>query len=137
MNGITLYNFLIGLPVSLTTHNIGNVDSVGNVIFLAGKKRLACPNSTFMFHGVAFTGNGQYSFGERHLNEIMASVKSDETRMAKLIVSRTSLTEPQVMAMFERAATKNSDDALACGIIHEIRDVNIPQSAILVSITAN
>jgi ATP-dependent Clp protease, protease subunit len=52
MNGINLYNVLRALPVKLVTHNVGNVDSIGTAVFLAGKERYACPHSTFMFHGV-------------------------------------------------------------------------------------
>ncbi len=33
-NGITLYNVLRGLPFKLTAHNVGNVDSIGNVILI-------------------------------------------------------------------------------------------------------
>jgi len=51
MNGLNLYNVLRGLPITLTTHNVGNVDSIGNAVFLAGQTRYACPHSTFMFHG--------------------------------------------------------------------------------------
>ena len=36
MNGLNIYNVLIGLPIELVTHNVGNVDSIGNAIFLAG-----------------------------------------------------------------------------------------------------
>ena len=35
--GITLYNTLSALPFDLTVHNIGNVDSIGNVVFLSGE----------------------------------------------------------------------------------------------------
>jgi ATP-dependent protease ClpP protease subunit len=49
MNGINLYNVLRGMPFKLVTHNVGNVDSIGNAIFLAGEERYACPHSTFMF----------------------------------------------------------------------------------------
>ncbi|MGD0511561.1 MAG: ATP-dependent Clp protease proteolytic subunit, partial [Candidatus Micrarchaeaceae archaeon] len=48
MHGITIYNVLRGLPITLTTHNVGNVDSIGAVIYLAGERRYACPQSTFM-----------------------------------------------------------------------------------------
>ncbi len=34
MNGLNTYNILLGLPFELITHNIGNVDSIGNAIFL-------------------------------------------------------------------------------------------------------
>ena len=43
MHGITIYNTLRALPIKLVTHNMGNVDSIGNVIFLAGQERFACP----------------------------------------------------------------------------------------------
>src|SRR5690348_15092335 len=49
--GIAAYSALRALPVKLITHNIGNVDSIANIIFLAGEERLAVPHSTFMFHG--------------------------------------------------------------------------------------
>src|SRR5438874_2120012 len=52
MNGITLYNTLRGMPFELITHNVGNVNSIGNAVFLAGTRRYACPQATFMFHGV-------------------------------------------------------------------------------------
>ncbi len=53
-HGIALYNFLRGVSFELIAHNIGNVDSIGNAIFLAADVRYACKNSTFMFHGVGF-----------------------------------------------------------------------------------
>ena len=36
MHGLNLNNLFRGLPFELITHNIGNVDSIGNAIFLAG-----------------------------------------------------------------------------------------------------
>jgi ATP-dependent protease ClpP protease subunit len=39
MLGITIYNMLRGLPIDLTTHNVGNVDSIVAVIYLAGEHR--------------------------------------------------------------------------------------------------
>ena len=53
-NGINLYNMLKSMPFKLITHNVASVDSVGNVVFLAGDERYACANATFMFHGVGF-----------------------------------------------------------------------------------
>jgi len=32
--GLAVYNILKGLPVKTTMHNVGNVDSIGNAIFL-------------------------------------------------------------------------------------------------------
>ena len=43
MHGLNIYNVLRAFPVKLVTHNVGNVDSIGNAIFLAGEERYACP----------------------------------------------------------------------------------------------
>jgi ATP-dependent protease ClpP protease subunit len=63
MNGLNIYNVLRGLPAKIVFHNVGNVDSMGNVVFLSGDERYACPHSTFMFHGVGFdtTPSGRVS----------------------------------------------------------------------------
>jgi ATP-dependent protease ClpP protease subunit len=53
-DGMAVYNFMMALPVHITTYNIGTVDSIGNVIFQAAKYRVAAPTSRFMFHGVGF-----------------------------------------------------------------------------------
>src|SRR5881396_644821 len=39
--GITFYNFLRALPTEIVMHNIGSIDSIATVIFLAGEKRFA------------------------------------------------------------------------------------------------
>ena len=48
-SGITMYNFLRGLPKKKITHNIGNIDSIGNAVFLFGATRIASKRSTFIF----------------------------------------------------------------------------------------
>src|SRR5687767_12870728 len=69
MHGLNLYNVLRAFPVRLTTHNVGNVNSIGNVVFLAGETRLACPHSTFMFHGVGFDAQAGSRLEEKFLRE--------------------------------------------------------------------
>jgi ATP-dependent protease ClpP protease subunit len=62
MHGMNLYNALRAMPFHLITHNMGNVDSIGNAVFLAADERYACPHTTFMFHGV---GVDQVTRGSR------------------------------------------------------------------------
>jgi len=57
-HGITIFNVLRGMPIELVTHNVGNVDSIGTVVFLAGALRYSCSQATFMQHGVAFGFQG-------------------------------------------------------------------------------
>src|SRR3990172_5661306 len=49
MNGVNLYNLLRAMPFKLITHNVGMVNSIGNVVFLAGSERYSCATASFMF----------------------------------------------------------------------------------------
>ena len=51
-HGISLYNYLKGIPIEIETHNFGSVDSIGNIIFLAGMKRFSVPDARFLMHPV-------------------------------------------------------------------------------------
>lgn len=128
-SGITVYNMLRSLPITLTTYNMGNVDSIGNVIYLAGQKRIAVPASRFMFHGVGITINGQTRFEEKNLLEILGNMRNDQGLIAKIIQERTNMKTSEVHKLFLRAAFLTADDAKKRGIVHEVRDVNIPRGA--------
>ncbi len=51
-HGLSAYNYLKGVPASITTHNFGSVDSIGIVLYCAGSTRLSVPQARFLFHGV-------------------------------------------------------------------------------------
>src|SRR5687767_340379 len=72
--GIALYNTLRSMPATVTMHNMGNIDSVGNIIFLAGEHRYACPSSTFMFHGAAHHFSDPHIMDEIDTREILDSI---------------------------------------------------------------
>lgn len=130
--GITIYNILRGMPFELITHNVGNVDSIGNVIFLAGAKRFACAHSTFMFHGVGFDIVQPARFEEKTLRERMQSLDADQSRIGAIIRERTNLNAKEVKRLFFEAQTKDATHARANGIVHKICDVNIaPGSPVL------
>jgi ATP-dependent Clp protease, protease subunit len=125
MNGLNLYNVLRALPIKLITHNVGNVDSIGNAIFLAGQERYACPHSTFMFHGVGFDVPGHSRFEEKILRERLGGILADQKRIGSIMEERTNLKPSQLRNLFKEARTKDADYARSVGIIHDIRDVSI------------
>jgi ATP-dependent protease ClpP protease subunit len=135
-SGITIYNFLISLPIEVTTHNIGNIDSIGNAIFLAGKNRFACKHSTFMFHDVGFDVQNQ-RLEEKNLRESLDSLLADQKRIGDIISDRTKITPDKAGELFREARTKNSDEALEAGIIHEIRELQIPAGSPLLTLVFN
>lgn len=101
MNGLNLYNVLRGMPINLTTHNVGSIDSIGNAIFLAGRQRYACPHSTFMFHGVGVDVRAQMRFEEKNLNEVLGSILADQKRIGDLVREHTALNQRQVRSFFK------------------------------------
>lgn len=134
MCGMNLYNVLKAMPFKLVTHNVGNVDSIGNAIFLAGNPRYACPHSTFMFHGVGFDVDQRARLEEKNLRERLDSILSDQKRIGSIIRERTKLTEIEVESLFREAQTKDAAFAVGCGIVDEIRDVQIPPGGPVISL---
>lgn len=127
MHGITIYNTLRALPVKLVTHNMGNVDSIGNVIFLAGQERFACPNSTFMFHGVGRDVGAGIRLEDKMLREALDSIDADHRRIGSIIGQHTALDEAQVVELFAEARTKDAVWAEGVGMINGIREPQIPR----------
>ena len=134
MNGMNLYNVMRGLPCELVIHNVGNVDSIGNAIYLAGAKRYCCPHATFMFHGVGFDVQQGVRLEEKFLRERIDAVVSDQRRIGTVLEERTSLQREQIDGLFLEAQTKDSAFAVSCGIVHEVRNVDIPPGGPVISL---
>jgi ATP-dependent Clp protease, protease subunit len=134
MHGLTLYNVLKGLPLKLIIHNVGNVDSIGNAVFLAGTERYACPQSTFMFHGVGFDVKNAQRLEEKFLRERLDGLLQDQRRIGAVIRQHTNLNDRNIRNLFREARTKDANYALSVGIIHEIRDVKIPTGNPIISL---
>lgn len=126
MNGMNLYNVMRAMPFELIVHNVGNVDSIGNAIFAAGKYRYACAHSTFMFHGVGFDAPPNTRLEQKHLRELQDGIDADQKRIGAILQERTSLTAEEVSDLFLEARTKDASYAVSRGIVHEVRDVKIP-----------
>ncbi len=134
MQGINIYNMLRGMPFKLITHNVGNVDSIGNAIFLAGETRYACPHSTFMFHGVGFSTDGTMRLEEKFLRERLDSILADQKRIGTIIEERSTLTAGQIEPLFLEARTKDADYAVNAGIVDEIKEVDVPTGIPVISL---
>jgi len=130
--GVAVYNQLRGLPADIITHNTGCIDSIANVIFLAGSKRLACPISTFLFHGIYWDFSDAVELWRPQLMEITTSLQAAENKMRDIIVHRSNLSKEEVDAFFAEGATKDATFALSKGIINAIEDVKIPRGAHIV-----
>ena len=133
-SAVTLYNFLKGLPVKITMHNIGSIDSAANIVFMAGSDRFAAADTSFLFHGVSYTVNNTLSKGQ--LEEILSIVSGAEDKIANILASNSSLTEDAVRRLFDRGESKPASFALDKGVLSEVKDITVPDGAPLYTINA-
>jgi ATP-dependent protease ClpP protease subunit len=130
-SGFTLFNFLVSLQgkITITMHNIGSIDSIANVVFLAGQKRYAAPNASFLFHGIVmnFIAGG---YGKTFLKENLSRLDGMETRMADTISKNSKLTSVEIIDFFQQGEGKDVKFALDKGVINEIKIPSVPPGSI-------
>jgi len=124
--GIMMYNFLKALPMKITTHNIGQVDSIGNVIFMAGEERFATSNSTFLFHGIASSVQG---VSVPQMKEAFSQLQNDEKRMTDILKANSEFKPSQLTKFYREGRSIQPAEALKCKVINEIKDVEIAPTA--------
>ncbi|HND48478.1 MAG TPA: ATP-dependent Clp protease proteolytic subunit [Anaerolineales bacterium] len=135
--GITFHNFLRSLPVKVVMHNMGVIDSIATVIFLAGEERFTSPHSSFLFHGVEWTFAQQTSLSTSKLAEHSSQLKQDERKIANVYLERTALTDTEITELFKQGESKDPTFALEKKFIQEIKNPAVPKDAILISVNIN
>jgi ATP-dependent Clp protease protease subunit len=121
IHGLSAYNYLKGLPVTITTHNFGSVDSVGVVLYCAGSKRLSVPQARFLFHGISAQFKGDQNLEEKQLEERLKGLRIDMENIAKVIASNFGKTVRDIVEAMGERTTLNPEEAVAWGLVHEIR----------------
>lgn len=135
MCGMAIYNMLRAYPFRVVTWNLGNVDSIGNIIYLAGDERYAAPHSTFMFHSVSFNAPAAERQELPLLRERLSSIEADNKRLSGIVAERTNLSEEAAAALYGEAKTVDTAEAVGFGLVHEVRQPSIPADAIVVNLS--
>jgi len=134
--GFALYNFLRGLPYKIITHNMANADSIGNILMLAGEERYATENAVFLIHGVkSKIKDEKIALG--FMEEKMSCIKSDEDRIHQTILKHSNMKKELLDNLSISGAVFTAQDALKCGLIHDIRKITIPSGANLFTVMAS
>lgn len=132
--GINLYNFLKALPVKITMHNMSSINSIANVIFMAGSERFAVPHSSFLFHGVAAQFEAKSSLTLPLLKERMSSLQTDQEKIAGILSENTELSKQEIESMFMEGESKSTTFAKDKKIITDVRKAVIPKNVPLIGI---
>lgn len=132
-HGLSAYNYLKGLPATITTHNFGSVDSIGVVLFCGGERRLSVPQARFLLHGVSANFR-QERLEEKQLEERLKGLRIDMENIAKVVAANTGKAVDEVThAMLERT-TLNSEEAKTWGLVNEIRSELFESGSDVISI---
>lgn len=127
--GFALYFFLKSLPLPLTTHNIGSIESVGVVIFLAGQKRYACPGTRFLVHPLHWGFGDLVAADHSRVTEWRECLDFDAERYARIFEEATcdGAVPDQIRShLFGNARIFDAEQALAAGIIHQAVQARLP-----------
>jgi ATP-dependent protease ClpP protease subunit len=120
---LALYNLFASSPIPITTHNIGEVTSAANIVFLAGSKRFACRRSYFRHHGIFWNTGASGNMHKVMYEDIVRTADSVENIMADIMAERTHWTAAQAKSHFRDPLLLTPDEALKSGIIHEIKEI--------------
>ena len=100
------------------------------MVFLCGDERYACPGSTFFFHQTAFDSVPGQRVTEAFAMERLKSIQLDDARSAEIIANKTAQTVESVRQWQNADLLMSTDDAIANGILHQVRPLIIPGDAL-------
>lgn len=125
-HGFSLYHQLRTMPAKITTVNIGSVESMGVIVFLAGDERFAIRSAKFKLHPFTWTFAGQTA-NYPELREAIDSLDSDTKIYSDIFSDRTmAATEPvdikKCLTMSPQIIP--AEDAISSGIINGLVDLD-------------
>jgi len=127
--GFALHFFLKSLPVPLTTHNIGSVESVAVVIFLAGQKRYACPGTRFLIHPLHWGFGSLVAADHSRVSEWRDCLDFDAERYARIFLDATAAEGKATDIrgnLTGNARIFDADEAVEAGITHGAIQARLP-----------
>jgi ATP-dependent Clp protease protease subunit len=132
--GMSIAALMKSLPIQITTHNVGQTDSIANVIFAAGSVRIANSQASFLFHGVSMHYEKQ-DLIEAQLQEQAQQIKRLRESIALAFATYTGIPIADAQALMVSGATiLSATEALSKTIIHEVRDAAVPPGSQVITI---
>jgi ATP-dependent protease ClpP protease subunit len=133
-HGLSAYNYLKGIPATITTHNFGHVDSVSLVIFCSGAMRFSVPQASFLLHGASTTINQTVQVDDRQLEESLVRLRKDLKVIANIVSETTGKSVAEIENAMKVRTILSPADAMEWGLINETRSALIPEDAEIISI---
>ncbi|MGI0086828.1 MAG: ATP-dependent Clp protease proteolytic subunit [Nitrosotalea sp.] len=131
--GLTGYNYLKGLPVKITTYNIGTVSSIAIVLYCVGNRRISVPHAKFLIHEPYWSFH-ESNLDECEIDEISKRLAVYKENVAKVIAKSTGKEVLEVLKVMHQRTTFTPDEALTWGLTHEINSELFEEHSEVISI---
>jgi len=87
--GIAAYNIIRSLPIPVHAHNIGNIDNMSLLMYLAASTRTTCLYSRFYVGGLNLAFNQAQYIPHQQVMEAIESYDLDIKTCAQIFIERT------------------------------------------------
>ena len=124
-----VYNELRRLPVTINSHNAGACDSSIILPFLAGKRRTACPTSSFFFHQIQWNFSSAVGLQTILVQEANTLMAHYTNAIATTVAANSNLSENDVKGMMQAGTLVLPKEALKMKLIDAIDEPKLPQDA--------
>jgi ATP-dependent Clp protease protease subunit len=131
-DGIFLYNHIRGLPLRVVMHNTGSVASIAVTVFVAGAERYCSPHGMFMIHPTIMSPSQDMT--AQRLQSSLDSALADDRRTEEILRLRAAIPEEILTARRFKDVYITPKEAMIYGLIHGIRDFELPKDAQMVQI---
>ncbi len=117
---LSAYNYLKGIPAKITTHNFGSLDPLGMVLYCAGEKRLATPQSIFNFTSLTAAFKQNETVSAKQLAKRLSDMEDEVINIARIIGFNISKTVPEITNYIEEEKNFIAEEALKIGLANEV-----------------
>lgn len=126
--GFTAYHFLKSLSIPVITHNISNVESIANVIFMAGSERRANPGSRFLLHPLHW-GFATPNADHARVTEWSKCLDNDFERFTDVLNCETQRNDIDWGAEINAATIFDANAASTNGMVTSVKRATLANSA--------
>ena len=119
--GLLLFDALRGLSFPITTHNLGYVNSAAVLLYLAGRPRLAVPDSSFTIHGTAWERASWERWTVERLKVVTERLGELDTRVRTLLQDEGHIPSRLVDASYITDQLIPVNHAVDFGLVDEVK----------------
>ncbi len=135
-DGVALFGFIRSLPIEVTTINTGLIASSAIFPFIAGKRRIALPNSRFHFHDYEYNYAGPHNMTRIEYIDHTQFLDSLRQTTFEILKQNTTLTDEDFkqLRLLDIPIIKDAAFAKEKGIVHEVNYVTIPEESNIINV---